>query len=346
MSEQTAIVLKDYARSPEIMERFTEVVGKQNAGAYVQSVVLAAAMNTSLQQCDPKSIIASALRAASLRLSCDPSTGHAYLVPYKDKATLIVGYKGLYHLALRTGRYRYINVGRIYEGQEIVEDAITGNLRVEGFRASSKVIGYVGAFALLSGFAKEIYMTINEIHANAKRNSASYNRSDSAWKTNTEDMEKKTVLRRLLTHWGYLDPADAAIAFDEPNIEEATEADFYELPAPDETTPPEPAPKSNGKTADQITGELFGKESTKTPAEILAAAPPNGGNGHSPLVYTSPKAKLGKNLYPSQWVKLLVTYTRVNEFEVDGILQKLALPQETKPEDVVTAINNYLDAKE
>ena len=95
-----------------------------------------------------------------------------------------------------------------------------------------------------------------------------------------------------------------------------------------------------------IVTELFGNETTKTPAEIIAADKGNGGNGHSPLVYTSPKAKLGKNLYPSQWVKLLVTYQRVNQFEVDGILQKLALPQETKPEDVVTAINNYLDAKE
>jgi hypothetical protein len=46
-----------------------------------------------------------------------------------------------------------------------------------------------------------------------------------------------------------------------------------------------------------------------------------------------------------QWGRLCSTYQRANVYEVDGILQKLALPQDTKPEDVITALNKYLDAK-
>jgi hypothetical protein len=81
-----------------------------------------------------------------------------------------------------------------------------------------------------------------------------------------------------------------------------------------------------------------------------APAPENGhSEGKSPEstcpVYTGKLAKLGKNLYPQQWGRLCATYQRANVYEVDGILQKLALPQETKPEAVIDALNKYLDAK-
>lgn len=220
MTEQTqAIVvgnqpgkLKEYIRSEEIMMRFKEVLGDYQASAYVSSVILAVANSQQLQECTPLSIVSSALRAASLRLSCDPSTGQAYLVPFKDrgvpKATLIVGYKGLYHMALRTNKYRDINVAEVYEGEEVSEDRITGMHKLEGRRTGNKVIGYIGYFELLSGFRKTDYMTVEEIHAHAQRRSKGYNRPDGAWKTDTAMMEKKTVLRLMLTHWGYFDPHD------------------------------------------------------------------------------------------------------------------------------------------
>lgn len=202
-----------YMRKDEIKARFSEVLGdNRNAGAYIASVLLAVANGPqALQECSPASVYSAALRAATLRLSVDPSTGQAYLVPFGKNATLIVGYKGLYDMAVRTNRYRYINIGKIYEGQEVVEDPITGSLHVEGKRTGNTVIGRIGAFEMTNGFSKAIYMTSEEIHAIGAKYSKRYNSADGIWKTNPDIAEHKTVLRRLLRRYGYIDPNDAAV---------------------------------------------------------------------------------------------------------------------------------------
>ena len=65
----TAITPRAYLRSPQMIERFAEVVGKNNAGAYISSALIAVANNDALQKCRPDSIAVSALRAATLHLS-------------------------------------------------------------------------------------------------------------------------------------------------------------------------------------------------------------------------------------------------------------------------------------
>jgi len=219
-NKNTFLAIKEYGRSPEIIERFAEIVGKHNAGGYVQSAILAVANNEALQKCTPQSIFSSALRAATIQLLCEPSLGQAYLVPFKDKATLIIGYKGLYQLALRTGKYRFINVSPIYDGEMVFEDRMTGEVSLNGGRTSDKVIGYLASFQLTSGFSKSLYMTIDEIYAHADRYSKSINISSSPWKTNRVEMERKTVLRLLLSRYGYLDPKDALAMSDDPELED------------------------------------------------------------------------------------------------------------------------------
>jgi phage recombination protein Bet len=85
--------------------------------------------------------------------------------------------------------------------------------------------------------------------------------------------------------------------------------------------------------------EKIVREPVKVEVEQPAASAPTG------LAYTAPLAKIGHNKYPMQWGRLLAAYTRAPAFEVDGILQILKLPQETKPEQVVERINEYLTNK-
>lgn len=54
-------------------------------------------------------------------------------------------------------------------------------------------------------------------------------------------------------------------------------------------------------------------------------------------------AKIGKNQYPASWARFLAPYTRCDQYEQDGILQKLNLPLNTDPVVVVEKINAYLD---
>lgn len=225
-----------YGRSPEVMETFSRLVGR-NAPHYVQSAIIAVQANDRLMQCSPKSIFRSALRAATLRLSCDPALGHAWLVPYKNKsggleAQFQAGWKGIQHMAIRTGKYRYINVAPVFEGEDVVEDRITGSLKFEGGVTSpKKEKGLIASFALLSGLQKSIYMTNEEMEEHGKRYSKGYNKADGIWMTNKPAAYHKTILLKLLRTYGYLDPSDAAILDDEqPEIND------FELPDETEVT--------------------------------------------------------------------------------------------------------------
>ena len=211
VEEKGLTKITTYMDAPIVKARFAQIMGERGASNYISSVLIAVADSKTLQECNPASIYTGALRAATLRLSVDPGVGQAYLVPYKGSATLIVGYKGLHDMAVRTNRYRYINVGPIYEGQEVTEDQITGFHSIGGRRTGNKVIGWIGAFEMLprfGGYSKTLYMTVEEIHEHAQKYSKSYTRKDSPWQTDPAKMERKTVLRLLLRRWGYIDPAD------------------------------------------------------------------------------------------------------------------------------------------
>jgi recombination protein RecT len=201
-------------KSDEIRAKFAEVLGDHNVGAFISSVMIAVMNSEKLQECTPVSIFMSALRAATLRLSVDPSLGQAYLVPYAKIATLIPGYKGLMDLAVRTGKYRYIHVDHIYEGEVIEEDRISGLHKITGgpTSGSSKTIGWIAAFQMMNGYSKTLYMTVEEIHAHAKKyNLNGYDNPKGLWKKDPAVMERKTALRTLLRKWGYMDPTDSAV---------------------------------------------------------------------------------------------------------------------------------------
>jgi recombination protein RecT len=231
--------LKSFMRSDAIMTRFQEILGDRGARSYVSSVLLAVANNTALQECSHASIVASALRAATLSLSCDPAVGQAYLVPYGKVATFVVGYKGLRDMALRTNKYRFIHVDKVYQGEGVDIDRITGSAKMIGGKESDTIAGWVATFELFNGFRKTLYMTREEIHAHAKQYSKGYERQGGVWKANPAMMEKKTVLRQLLTHWGVLDARDELFmsAVDGAEVEDlgTIEATFvHEKPDPRE----------------------------------------------------------------------------------------------------------------
>lgn len=233
--ERALTKITNYMESPVVLARFAKILGERGASSYVSSALIAVGNSKSLQECSPVSIYLSVLRAATLRLSVDPSTGQAHLVAYNRQATLIPGYKGLYDMAIRTNRYRYINVSKVYEGQEIIEDQITGFHSFGGKRTGDNHIGWIGAFEMLPKFAryaKTIYMTVEQIHQHAQKYSKGYGKQNAEgevvdrygkptiWQTETEKMERKTILRMLLRQWAYMDPADVQV-LDE--LDDATE---------------------------------------------------------------------------------------------------------------------------
>lgn len=142
-----------------------------------------------------------------------------------------MGYKGYIQLAMRTGQYRTINADAVYEGELRAVNKLTGDIAFDGERKSDKVIGYFCYFELLNGFSKTLYMTVEQMANHAKRYSKGLVKYDAAgnkeevsveslisladlpmspdsktvgWLGNFHGMAIKTVIRNLLSKYGYL----------------------------------------------------------------------------------------------------------------------------------------------
>ena len=86
----TVSVLKRLLSGDELKRRFSDILGEK-APQFMASIVNATAGNEYLQQCDPQSILSSALVAATLDLPIDNNLGFAAIVPYSGKAQFQIG---------------------------------------------------------------------------------------------------------------------------------------------------------------------------------------------------------------------------------------------------------------
>src|SRR3954469_9300893 len=83
---------------------FAEVLGKTMAPErLIRTIVVSVERLPKLLECDRQSLFNSAMSAAVLGLEVDGVTGQAYLIPFKGRAQLVVGYKGYNTLAARSG---------------------------------------------------------------------------------------------------------------------------------------------------------------------------------------------------------------------------------------------------
>ena len=195
-------------------EYLTNVLGEKKQ-TFVSNMVALVSSNKALSECDPSTIMFSCLKATALGLAIDPSLGLAWVLPYRDNknnttvATFQLGAKAYTQLALRTAQYKKINVRDVREGEIVGEDFVSGEMqfkKLEKDREKAPVVGYVAMFELINGFSKQLYMSIEEIDAHAKRFSQTYRKGYGLWvdKDMRPKMAEKTVLKLLLSKWGVL----------------------------------------------------------------------------------------------------------------------------------------------
>lgn len=200
--------LKSILYADSVQEQFKNVL-KENAGAFVASIIDLYNTDKTLQACDPKAVVMEALKAASLKLPVNKQLGFAWIVPYKQNGRYIptfqLGYKGYIQLCMRTGAYRYINADVVYEGELVKQDKLTGEIEIDpSQRTSDKKIGYFAFIETLNGFRKTLYMTVEEVTKHAQQFSKSYGNKNSAWATDFDAMALKTCLRLLLSKYGVM----------------------------------------------------------------------------------------------------------------------------------------------
>jgi recombination protein RecT len=215
--------LKRSIEAPSVQEQFRNALA-DNSGTFVASVIDLYNGDTYLQNCDPNQVIVECLKAAVLKLPINKALGFAYIVPYKKGNASVpqfqIGYKGLIQLAMRTGQYKTINADKVYEGEIRTVNKLTGEIDFSGVKKSENVVGYFAYFELLNGFSKTLYMTKEKVVLHAQKYSKSYNSEYSPWKTEFDAMATKTVVRNLLSHYGFLS-VEMASAMETDNDEVA-----------------------------------------------------------------------------------------------------------------------------
>lgn len=230
--------LKTILNAPSVQEQFQNALA-ENKDLFVASIIDLYNGDTSLQACNPSAIVSEALKAAVLDLPINRALGFAYIVVYNNSVkvkdpqtgreswtkvptpTFVPGYKGFIQLAMRTGQYRTINADFVYDGELRTTTRLSGEIALDGKRKSDKIVGFFCYFELLNGYRKTLYMSVEEMAKYAKRYAPGIKRDTTVaqliekanngitsksvgWEGNFNDMALKTVIRRVLSKYGYL----------------------------------------------------------------------------------------------------------------------------------------------
>ena len=187
--------------SPSVMQRIETRLGEK-AGTFITSVLDLCGEDKNLAGCNPKLVVKEALKAAALDLPINKNLGFAYVIPYGKEPNFQMGYKGYIQLAIRTGQYKHLNAGIVYEGETVEFDRIKGIMSIHGNQSSNKSIGYFCYMQLINGFEKAICWTKERVIEHRNQYSKAYKSKMSAWSTNFDAMALKTMVLQLIPKYG------------------------------------------------------------------------------------------------------------------------------------------------
>jgi recombination protein RecT len=222
--------------------------------------------NPRLLRADGRSLLGAIVEAAQLGLIVDNVLGEAYLVPFWDKnskkylVVMMPGYRGFIKLAHRSGGVSAIFARVVYENEPFrvihgMETKIQHKPMPPGERGERVVAAYAVA-RLKDGTYQPELMWEDEIMAIRARSRA---KDEGPWVTYTDEMRKKTVLRRLAknlplsTEWSRAAALDEAreagveVPTDYEVEVQASEALRDFLPPEEITEPKEKAPADEQK---------------------------------------------------------------------------------------------------
>ena len=227
-------ILKKTLNTESVQAQFKNALGR-NSSTFIASVIDLYNGDPKLQQCKPQQVVSEALRAAVFHLPITKALGYAYIIPFNNskkdergnwikvvEPTFQLGYKGYIQLAMRTGQYAILNADVVYEGELTQVNKLTGEIAFDGKKISDKIVGYFCYFKLLNGFSKTLYMTTDQMARHAHRFSKGLKKGTTiddllklaeapitesgtlGWNGNFHGMAIKTVIRNLLSKYGYL----------------------------------------------------------------------------------------------------------------------------------------------
>ena len=201
---------------------------------FTRMVLSAISTTPKLAKCTPASFLGAMMSAAQLGLEPNTPLGQAYLIPYKNKGVdevqFQIGYKGLIDLAYRSGEVELVQAHIVYANDTFeCEYGLEPKLVHKPADSDrGEPIKVYAMFKTKSGGYGFGVMSMDDVRRHAERYSQAYKSGFSPWKSNFEEMAKKTVLKRVLKYAPLKSDFVKAVVQDESIKNEISE-DMYEV---------------------------------------------------------------------------------------------------------------------
>lgn len=199
--------LKDFviAMQGQIAKALPSVI---TAERFTRIALTALSSNPKLAQCERNSFLGGLMQAAQLGLEPNTPLGQAYLIPFNNRKKGIlecqfqIGYKGLIDLCYRSGEMTAVYAHVVYENDEFsYEYGLDQKLIHKPARENRGVpIFYYAVWKLKNGGYGFSVWSVEDVEIHARKYSQAYTSSSSPWKTEFDEMAKKTVLKATLKY--------------------------------------------------------------------------------------------------------------------------------------------------
>lgn len=170
-------------------------------------MALSAINNTpKLAECSQMSFLAALMNAAQLGLEPNTPLGQAYLIPFLNKGKLEcqfqVGYKGMIELVYRNPLVQTIQAHAVYENDQFdYELGLDAKLKHKPcLEERGDLLLFYAVFKLTNGGYGFEVMSKQDMDVHANRYAKGISSSFSPWKTNYEEMAKKTIIKKVLKY--------------------------------------------------------------------------------------------------------------------------------------------------
>lgn len=246
------------AMEPAIKKALPSVITPER---FTRMVLSALSSTPKLAECSPQSFLAAMMTAAQLGVEPNTALGQAYLLPYRNHGQMEcqfqLGYKGLIDLAYRSGEVSVIQAHTVYENDVFeYELGMDPKLRHVPAKADrGEAVAYYAMFKTKDGGYGFEVMSVDDVQRHAQRYSKSYGSGSSPWRSNFDEMAKKTVLKRALKYAPLKSDFVRGVAQDE-TIKAELSDEMYAVP--DETVFEAEGEEVDSTSVDTETGEVIG----------------------------------------------------------------------------------------
>lgn len=207
MSDQTTAVdtkreMMNWLTGAEMKKQFALALPKHLTADRMTRVALTAFTRTpKLLNCTKESLLKCLMSCSELGI--EPDGRRAHLIPYNTECTLVIDYKGLAELAMRSGLVSNLHADVVCDNDAFTYNCGHVDTHIIDFKKPrGPVYAAYAVCTFKDGTKASAVMSRDEIEAIRKRSRAG---SNGPWVTDWNEMAKKTAFRRL-SKWLPLSP--------------------------------------------------------------------------------------------------------------------------------------------